>query len=199
MKRSRSITASFIVAVAVLFLVRRSTAAEEEIACTDEDYSIFSAALTDLYGTNWTLVLLNRTSTGHPPGLGASVDVGGKQTRAMLEAVPKEAREDYDRRNKLHAPIKADHFRIGSPLVLLSPEEAIKLIDGGGWAPFKRKYPYAQGVTILSLPGISARRDAAVLYVGQSCGGLCGEGFLVRLAKDGNRWRVVAKETVWVS
>jgi hypothetical protein len=34
---------------------------------------------------------------------------------------------------------------------------------------------------------------------GTSCGGLCGDGVLILLGKDGGEWKVLNRVTIWVS
>jgi hypothetical protein len=48
--------------------------------------------------------------------------------------------------------------------------------------------------------GFNPERDQAFLYIGRGCGGLCGEGYYVLLAKNGGgAWSVKYKDILWVS
>jgi hypothetical protein len=67
------------------------------------------------------------------------------------------------------------------------------------WTAFRAKYPDAIGSVTLSRPGLSADGSRAILEVTHTCGSLCGEGMLILLRRDGERWRVVSKRTTWVS
>jgi hypothetical protein len=57
------------------------------------------------------------------------------------------------------------------------------------WIVFGVLYPGARGWVRFSAPAYSDAGDA-VVYVTYACGGLCGEGWLVRLSPVGSGWRV---------
>jgi hypothetical protein len=62
---------------------------------------------------------------------------------------------------------------------------------------FDQPYP---GVIFVSRAGFSTDGDQALITVGNTCGGLCGAGFVVVLRRDhGSHWRVTRAETLWVS
>lgn len=42
-------------------------------------------------------------------------------------------------------------------------------------------------------------KETALLYAQFTCGGTCGEGWLIRLSRDGPSWRISASQRVWVS
>jgi hypothetical protein len=42
-------------------------------------------------------------------------------------------------------------------------------------------------------------KETALLYAQFRCGGTCGEGWLIRLSRDGQSWRVTASQRLWVS
>ena len=69
--------------------------------CSDEDYAIFSAALDHLYAGKKldSVLVLNRTSTGVPPGVVAVTHLRG-MIQGFFNRVPEEARRDFDTRNK---------------------------------------------------------------------------------------------------
>src|SRR5580700_12149427 len=97
--------------------------------CTDEDYAIFSAALEgeDGYHKLNSVILLDHTATGYPPGLAATTGVrSGVQT--FYNDVPKEAKDDFEARNKTR--IELDTAKIKAPFQMfsLSDEEAEKLL-----------------------------------------------------------------------
>jgi hypothetical protein len=41
--------------------------------------------------------------------------------------------------------------------------------------------------------------DRALVYAGYVCGGLCGEGWLLVLTKEGDRWTVRSAAQLWIS
>ena len=75
-----------------------------------------------------------------------------------------------------------DSHKIATKLevLTLSVEEAKKIGDSG-WEAFGKHYSRCRGITLLSLPALNAEKDRALLYVGFSCGIVCGmAGFFWR-------------------
>lgn len=70
---------------------------------------------------------------------------------------------------------------------------------GRGWQEFYKKYPKSAGFWQFSRPGYSSTRDEALLYVGHSCGGLCGTGHLYLLSKQSGKWTVKNRVMLWIS
>jgi hypothetical protein len=68
--------------------------------CTTEDYAIYSAALNEVFGKyGEKIVLIDQTSTGVPPGIAAWTR-SMRKAQPLLTEFPKEAKDDYDVRNK---------------------------------------------------------------------------------------------------
>jgi len=67
------------------------------------------------------------------------------------------------------------------------------------WARFYKKYPNSPGLVFFSKVGFNDRHDQAFVYVGRSCGGLCGAGEYVLLNKVSGEWVVRAEQNLWVS
>lgn len=67
------------------------------------------------------------------------------------------------------------------------------------WAGFHKKYPTATGLVFFSKVGFNDRHDQAFVYVGRTCGGLCGSGEYVLLSKVNGRWVVSNEQGLWVS
>jgi len=190
----------------VVALVITATLAQNSVppqateTCTDDDYAISAAALSNLFEkqTPDKILLLQQTSIGFPPGMAAMTQFGAK-AQALLKDVSKDTKDAFDSRNQSRAQIEADKIKTLFEVILLSDEDAKKLVEGGGWEPFHKKYPKAPGITLISRPGLNAERTRALLYIGTSCDMLCGEGVFMLLGKDGGQWKVLHKETIWVS
>jgi len=60
-----------------------------------------------------------------------------------------------------------------------------------GWADFYAKYPDSGGVISMSAVGFNAEKTIAIVYMGHSCGGLCGGGSYHVLQKTGGKWSEV--------
>ena len=67
------------------------------------------------------------------------------------------------------------------------------------WTRFYKRYPHSPGIVFFSQVGFNDRHDQAFVYVGRSCGGLCGAGEYVLLNKVNGTWEVLAKRALWVS
>jgi hypothetical protein len=67
------------------------------------------------------------------------------------------------------------------------------------WEEFYKKYPNSSGLVFFSRVGFNERHDQAFVYVGRSCGGLCGSGDYVLLTKVNGQWVVTGEQNLWVS
>jgi hypothetical protein len=131
--------------------------------------------------------------------MAAMTQFGGK-AQPLLKDFSKEARDDFEARNKTPAKIEADKLKASFEIVLLDRDAARKLVEGGGgWKAFRDKYPNSSGITLISRPGTDAEHTHALLYVGNSCDMLCGGGTLVFLSKENGEWKVTNSVTIWVS
>ena len=68
-----------------------------------------------------------------------------------------------------------------------------------GWEGFYSRYPGAQGVLRVSLPGYTPDGTEAVVMLSVGCGSLCGSGLLLHLERSNGEWKIVRRETLWVS
>lgn len=66
------------------------------------------------------------------------------------------------------------------------------------WTIFRARYPERRGWFRFSAPAYVDAGDA-VVYVSYSCGGLCGEGWLICLSQVGSGWRITSWLSLWVS
>lgn len=57
-----------------------------------------------------------------------------------------------------------------------------------GWKDFYAKYPNSGGIINVSAVGFNADKTLALLYVGHSCGGLCGGGRYHLMSKVDSKW-----------
>jgi hypothetical protein len=60
-----------------------------------------------------------------------------------------------------------------------------------GWTGFYARYPNSRGYMVASVPGFDAEQRRAMVYMGHSCGGLCGGGTYHFLQKADGAWREV--------
>ncbi len=85
-----------------------------------------------------------------------------------------------------------------STAALLKPEEGFRRVEIF-WQLFYERFPKTAGFASLSAIGYGNAGSEAIVYVQHSCGGLCGNGSMVRLKRQGDRWRVVSIQELWVS
>lgn len=141
---------------------------------------------------------------------------GGKPIILLdsLAVVAEGGRMYQDLRQTAGAEIAADLLRRGgAPRAVPAPlptRSAVRLVgrrevpSGTGdleaeWRAFNARHPGSSGFFQVSAVGYDRGGTRAVLYVGRSCGTLCGTGSIVTLARAGNRWRIVESRILWVS
>jgi len=169
------------ITAATLAQTPAATAPTSLETCTTEDYAIYSAALDEVFGKQGQkLVLIDRTSTGIPPGVAAWTRFAGR-AQPLLKQFPKEAKDDFDARNKTHAKIEPDKIKTSFEITLIALDKA------------------TGGVTLVSRPGLDSDRTHALLYTGTSCGLRCGAGYLIFLTKENGQWKVSNKADIWMS
>ena len=119
-------TLGWLVLVAVASSLAQPPAPPKETEpCTERDYAIYAVALNDLYGKQKPerVVLIDQTSIGFQPGMAAMTQFGGK-AQTLLKEVLKEAKDDFDSRNKSSAKIEREKIKAAFEIVSLSTEEA---------------------------------------------------------------------------
>lgn len=85
---------------------------------------------------------------------------------------------------------------------LVSKDEVSKIFKEGGWEDFGKRFPGSQGYIELSAVGFNPGKTKAVVYIGHSCGLLCGEGRFYLLEKLNGEWRLSETEfssCMWAS
>jgi len=80
------------------------------------------------------------------------------------------------------------HFNIEKPYVLITSDELKRAFEDGGWEKFYKRHPNSGGWIELSAVGFNTDKTVAVVYVGHSCGLLCGGGGFHVLQKKDAKW-----------
>jgi hypothetical protein len=171
---------------------------------TADDADIYSAVI---HGTllkeengQSRVVLFAQTSAGYPPGMAASTSFGAKARKELLDSAAAETKSDFDARAKLHCEVTKSIEPQGRIIFVTAKEvEPLFATHSGGWDAFQKKYPDAVGFTIVSAIGFSTSHDQALVYLGNSCGILCGSGYFVLLQKKDGKWEVQSIANIWVS
>jgi hypothetical protein len=79
-------------------------------------------------------------------------------------------------------------FSLERPYRMLSSDESKAIFKEGGWEDFYRQYPDSGGMIELSAVGFNTDKTVAVVYMGHSCGMLCGGGGFHVLQKKDGKW-----------
>ena len=138
-----------------------------------------------------------------PPPDPATVARGTLERRK----IPRELAEDFVvanlRPDSLRVPLAARAPTYFATLPSMSPAEQGALFNRRPGQPLRGfgrpAYPKPTQILRLSRAGFSRDRRHALVYVESYCGSLCAGGILVRLSRDGERWRVVRMLNLWVS
>ena len=83
-----------------------------------------------------------------------------------------------------------------------SIERIFKEKGVAGWQDFYAKYPGSGGAISMSAVGFNADKTIAIVYMGHSCGGLCGGGRYHVLRKTDGKWSEIdwkGMSCVWAS
>ncbi|HLJ54516.1 MAG TPA: hypothetical protein VKT77_05705, partial [Chthonomonadaceae bacterium] len=106
--------------------------------------------------------------------------------RRRIRKEDQEAFHDFAARNA--APAKSPRLDIGVPITV-APRPAIDAaFAADGWRSFYKRFPKASGLLSVSLPGYSADRKTALVYVTWRAGPLAGLGELSLFSMRGDRW-----------
>jgi len=162
----------------------------------EEDASVLQAALRSQCQTEDGYVLLSSTT------------VAPEKTDDMGEADESGAFADLKRRNgataSLPESVSCKGARLHREQDILrffdrAPIAAGKVSLNEAWKKLYESFPGATGWTSVSLPGYSAERDIAVVYVAHHCGSLCGQGQYLYLHRLGDQWKVLVRFPIWTS
>ena len=171
-------------------------------ASSADDAAIYSAAFNKVIlkdrDDKRQIVLLSRTSTAYPPGMAAFTASETPERKELLDAAATATKNDFDANAKLMCDL-ATNAALSAGAVLLTVNERDEIFskDGGLWKDLTKKYTNAAGFTIVSAIGFSAAHNQALVYVGNSCGPLCGNGYIVLLEKKKDKWVATKTAKIW--
>ncbi len=171
---------------------------------TVDDGAIYSAALrqTVLKGRDDStqVVLYSQTSAGLPPGLASSSYTSPAERQELTSAAESDTKKDFDTKLTLQCDLGMDIEPVGR-VTLVAAKDRNRFFNPGGtyWKGFMQRYPHAAGFTLLSAIGFNEQHKQALVYVGNSCGVLCGSGYFVLLEKKHDKWAAVKTAVVWTA
>lgn len=179
-----------------------------EASPDDEMYEVYSAAIRDIFlewhdGTKSPDELAARLVVVRDHALAYRWDKTEEPAERTLKwaksavAVDKSTVEDFKRKCADSISLEA-RFTLPAKLVLISDHELENSFKNGrSWPSFYERYPNSIGYIVLSQVGFNTEHDQAFLYIGNSCGSLCGAGYYVLLAKDQGTWSVKHKDMLF--
>jgi len=178
---------------------------EHNCELTQDDYLVFAALLNGLHGPEdpeeaWEgkeMLIANVTATPNKPESQANWGFRSKSSAAPS----RETFSDYADKARSACAVKPEFGDPNSYKIIARDEidNFFKKSVGRGWQEFYKKYPKSAGFWQFSRPGYNSTRDEALLYVGHSCGGLCGTGHLYLLSKQNGQWTVKNRVMLWIS
>ena len=113
----------------------------------------------------------------------------------MMPAAELQTIDDYVEQNRAPGPLQVSD--LGLNYVLATSSDLGDL--DGFWVRFHKKYANSSGLVFFSKVGFNAAHDQAFVYVGNSCGGLCGATGFVFLRKIGGQWVIQQTQGASVS
>ena len=132
-----------------------------------------------------------------------------ENTTALIESLVKVSGVDTTAARDLAARSYEPHslkgiasLRLRMPVLLLGHSSLDPLPRPNPdkyWTAFYEKFPGTNGLISLSAVGYSADGNRGVLMVDVGCGGLCGNGYIVVVTREGDGWRIAHIENTWVS
>ena len=180
-----------------------SDAETKECVKSNDKAIIYGLALRETLlkdaAANASIVLLSTTSGGYPPGMAAWTSMNPPSRKELLDAAEESTKRNFS--GFLGICPVPKNIDISAKIDFVTPEEMEKLFPkgGGSWTLFTRKYKKAIGFTLVSNIAFNESGSQALVYIGHSCGDVCGGGYLVLLAKDNRGWSIVKTANIWAS
>jgi hypothetical protein len=178
----------------------------EECVLTSEDYAVYSAVLLDRgkpedpeerWDDKPELIISDVTDSGHD---GKSRMWGFRS--ASKQRPSDDTVEHFNLRRQISCHLKAQ-LDTKIAYQFLSEAEYNRFFKKANlvaaWEGFYKKYPKSSGFWNFSPVGYDSNGGEALVYVGHHCGGLCGTGHLVLLAKENGHWIVKNRIMLWIS
>ncbi len=163
-----------------------------------ERYAVYSTVLKEVFvdDSNKLLVIEDKTADDFT----ADNDKHWDYLKQGLAPISQATIDDFKSKNAKTSSLE-DKFTVTIKTKLISKAEVDKFFapSGGWWEAFYKSYPNSPGLITFSNVGFNSDGSQALLYIGHSCGGLCGTGHYVLLTKNNGAWRVEKKVMTWIS
>ena len=172
-----------------------------------EKYAVYSAVIRNMYLEDGVRLLVIQQVDPCPSPAAENLDEDMRQRMdeyaiREFQELKRETIEDFHARSKQCVPLRKQ-LDIPIKYTLVSAKDVEALFPKGeldrAWTRFYSKYPNSSGLITFSNVGFNAEMNQALVSTGRGCGGLCGEGYYVLLAKEKGVWYVKSKIMTWVS
>jgi hypothetical protein len=176
---------------------RQQQGPDRKPASEAERYAAYSAVLTAMFVRESNKLLVIEDHTGD--------DLYGKEVhwdyiKKELDQLSQATIDDFEAENAKSATLE-NKFNLTTEVKLVSKAEIDKFFGKGGgwWEAFYKTYPKSPGLISFSNVGFNGDVTQAVLYVGHTCGGLCGTGGYLLLTKVKGAWQIQKGVMTWIS
>ncbi len=103
----------------------------------------------------------------------------------------KDAIRDYNRRNQKKWLLQRK-FSLARPYEIIDPGTLSTMFQqADGWDKFSQRFPRSSGIYDMSAVGFDQDNARAIVYLGKSCGWLCGDWDFHLLRKINGKWEDV--------
>lgn len=161
------------------------------------EYAVYSALIKSRYGDHARLFVISDRTVAKSAEADRYLRFVSKRLR-----LPKLLVNNYLTGNLSPQPLEK-RFELRAPYVLFSGREREEIFTGQNlveqWRAFHIKYPGSPGLISLSRVGFSRNGNLALVYMGKSCGPLCGDGTFYLLARRNGAWVVKNEAPWWIS
>jgi hypothetical protein len=190
-----------VVALTTQTVVSATSARIQQSDISAEEYAVYDAVIDNMFAGNKVtfdfggdvtvklLVISNHTATDDHLYAGRFQDYRGAFSSIEAATV-----DDYAAKSKQSAALKSS-FNLRLKYVLA---DARDLKDVGS-ENFSKRFPDSVGYVNLARVGFNRDHSQALAYMSHLCGGLCGHGFFLFLAKTRGEWKVETTFQSWIS
>jgi hypothetical protein len=163
------------------------------------DYRLYSLIMGDMFTTSENLVVQQGTQP-------AFLIYNNPYYQSLLDEIPEldtTIFPDYDLKNDT-VYFLGNKFDVASKEVSLVSNEEINYIFNttdinSGWEKFYRRFPNSPGIISLSRIGYNTGKTQALVQMGIMYASLGGDGLMIYLRIENNKWKIIRTIPTWVS
>jgi hypothetical protein len=169
---------------------------------TTEEYAVYSAVIQGMFIKEKvkTIVISKQTTFYDYKSIWQKPEDYIRVMLEQLRPITLDTVEDLERKNKEQSEL-GFRLNLTARYVLLDRQAPTNTPEAYAerWRSFYDKYLDSPGIISLSRVGFNANRDQGIVYVANTCGGLCGKGYYMLLTKSSKGWKIERDLMLWVS